>query len=74
LKLQSIWFDECSELLHQRKQFKLKCLQNQSQTNGDNLSNVRYESSKTFQGQKERIKEPEKKNSKKKISDTYREA
>jgi hypothetical protein len=36
------WFDqECSKLVDQRKQTKLKWLQDPSQTNGDNLKIVR---------------------------------
>jgi len=40
-------FDEkCSELLDERKQAKLQWFQNQSQTSGDNLTNVRRKSSR----------------------------
>jgi hypothetical protein len=36
-----MWFDEkCSKILNQRKQAKLKWLQEPSQINGDNLNNV----------------------------------
>jgi hypothetical protein len=46
LKHHTLWFDEeCSELLDRMKQAKLQWLQNQSQTNGDNLKNVRCEAS-----------------------------
>jgi hypothetical protein len=53
LKQYKIWFDEeYSELLHQRKQAKLQWLQNPSQSNGDNLNNVRHEPSRTFRNKK----------------------
>jgi hypothetical protein len=43
------WFDdECSKLIHRRKQAKLQLLQNLSQVNGDNMDNVRREASRTF--------------------------
>jgi hypothetical protein len=39
------WFDEgCSELLDQGKEAKLQWLQDPSEINGDNLSNVRHTS------------------------------
>jgi len=37
-----------SKLLHQRKQTKLQWLQNPSQTNGDNVNNVKHEVSRAF--------------------------
>jgi hypothetical protein len=40
--------DVCSELLDQRKQAKLQLLQNPIKTNGENLHNLRRETSKTF--------------------------
>jgi hypothetical protein len=41
------WFDEgCSELLDQRKQAKLQWLPDPSKINGDNLKNVRRETSR----------------------------
>jgi hypothetical protein len=41
------WFDKgCSKLLDQRKQAKLKWLQDSSEINGDNLNNVRREASR----------------------------
>jgi hypothetical protein len=44
LKQDKPWFDEgCSKLLDQRKQAKLQWLQDPSEINGDNLSNVRHE-------------------------------
>jgi hypothetical protein len=54
LKQHKLWFDkECSKLLGQQKQAKLQLLQTPSQTNGDDLNNVRHESSITYQEQKE---------------------
>jgi len=44
--------EECSKLLDQRKQAKLQWLQNPSQTNGDNLNNVRCETNRTFRDEK----------------------
>jgi hypothetical protein len=41
-----------SKLLHQRKQTKLQWLQNPSQTNGDNVNNVRCDTSRTFSNKK----------------------
>jgi hypothetical protein len=42
LKHNKPWFnDECSKLIDQRKQAKLKRLQNPSQTNGDNLKKLK---------------------------------
>jgi hypothetical protein len=47
------WFHEgCSELLDQKEQDKLQWLQNQSEINGDNLNNVRYEASRHFRNKK----------------------
>jgi hypothetical protein len=56
--------EEGSTLLGERKQAKLQWLQNPSQINEDNLSNVRCETSVTFQNKKreylkEKIKELE---------------
>jgi hypothetical protein len=36
----------CSELLDQRKQAKLQWLQDQSEINGDNLSNIKHEANR----------------------------
>jgi hypothetical protein len=48
MKQHKLWFDEkCSKLLEQRNQTKLQWLQNPSQTNGDNLNNVKYETRRT---------------------------
>jgi hypothetical protein len=43
------WLDEgCSELLDQRKHAKLQWLRDPSELNGDNLKNVRRETSRHF--------------------------
>jgi hypothetical protein len=53
LKQHEPWFNEdCSKLLDERKQAKLQWLQNPSQTNGDNLKNVRQEACRTFRNKK----------------------
>jgi hypothetical protein len=53
LKYNKPWFDdECSKLIDQQKQAKLRWLQNPSQINGDNLKNLRYEASKIFRNQR----------------------
>jgi hypothetical protein len=49
LKQHKPWFDEgCSELLDQRKKAKLQWLQDPSEINGNNLKNVRGETSRYF--------------------------
>jgi hypothetical protein len=53
LKQHKPWFDEgCSELLDQRKQAKLQWLQDPSKINGDNLNDVRRETSRYFRNKK----------------------
>ncbi|PNF21339.1 hypothetical protein B7P43_G02097 [Cryptotermes secundus] len=53
LKKRKPWFDErCSHLLHKRKQAKLQCLQDPSELNGDNLNNIRRETSRHFRNKK----------------------
>jgi hypothetical protein len=53
LKRHKPWFDEgCSELLGQRKQAKLQWLQDTSDINGDELNNVRRESSRHCRNKK----------------------
>jgi hypothetical protein len=43
------WFDdECSKLIDRRKVAELQWLQNPSQVNGDNMDDVRRETSRTF--------------------------
>ncbi|PNF19370.1 hypothetical protein B7P43_G06343, partial [Cryptotermes secundus] len=47
------WFDEgCSKLLDQRKQAKLQWLQDPSELIGDNLNNIRRETSRHFRNLK----------------------
>ncbi|PNF36913.1 hypothetical protein B7P43_G08389 [Cryptotermes secundus] len=52
-KKQKPLFDEgCSKLLDQRKQAKLQRLQDTSELNGDNLNNIRRETSRHFRSKK----------------------
>jgi hypothetical protein len=46
---------ECSKLIDQRKQAKLQLLQNPNQISGDNLKNLRSETSRTFRKQEKGI-------------------
>jgi hypothetical protein len=47
------WFDEeCSKFVDLRKKTKLHWLQDQSEVNEDNLSNVRWEASRHFRNKK----------------------
>jgi hypothetical protein len=49
LKRNKPWFDdECSKLIGQWKQAKLQWLQNSSQINGDNVQNLRHETTRIF--------------------------
>jgi hypothetical protein len=53
LKKHKPWFDEgFSKLLDQRKQAKLQWLQDPSEINGDNLNNIRRETSRHFRNKK----------------------
>jgi hypothetical protein len=53
LKNNKLWFQcRCSKLIDQRKQAKLQWLQNPSQINGDNLQNLRRETSIIFRNKK----------------------
>jgi uncharacterized protein YaaR (DUF327 family) len=53
LKKHKPWFHKgCSELSDQRIEAKLQWLQDQSETNGDNLKNVRREASRHFRNKK----------------------
>jgi glycine betaine/choline ABC-type transport system substrate-binding protein len=48
-----VWFDEeCSKLVDQRKQAKLQWLQDPSEANEDNLSDIRREASRHFRNKK----------------------
>ena len=49
--------DECLGFLDQRKQSKMQRVQDPSQSNVDNLNNIRCEASRLFQEQKEGISE-----------------
>jgi len=50
------WFDiECVDFLDQRKQTKMQWIQDQSQSNVDNLSNVRRNASRHFRNKRRHI-------------------
>jgi hypothetical protein len=78
LKHNKPWFDdECSKLMDQRKQAKLQWLQNLSQINGENLQNLRHETSRIFRNKKReylkgKINELETNNKNKNIRDLYK--
>jgi len=68
--------EDCSQLLDEAKWVKLQRLQNRSQTNGDNLNNVRSEASRNTKKKTERISgrknnELETNRKNKHIRDTY---
>jgi hypothetical protein len=79
LKHNKPWFDnKCSKLIDQRKQAELQWLQNPSQIYGDNLQNLRRETSRTFRNKrreylKGKINELEINNKNKNIRDLYRD-
>jgi hypothetical protein len=53
LKHNKLWFDdEYSKLIDQQKQAILHSLLNPSQINGDNLQNLRHNTSRTFRNKK----------------------
>jgi hypothetical protein len=53
LKKHKSWFYEgCSKLLDQRKQGELQWLQDPSKINGDNLNNIRRETSRHLEAEK----------------------
>jgi hypothetical protein len=72
------WFDKgCSELLDQRKQAKLKWLQDPSETNGDNLNTVIHEGGRYFRNKrrehlKDEINELATNSKNKNVRDLYR--
>jgi hypothetical protein len=72
------WFDEeCSKLADRRKQTKLLWLQDPSEANEDNLSDVRQEASRHFRNKKreylkDKINELELNSKNKNIRDLYR--
>jgi hypothetical protein len=75
LKKHKPWFDDgCSESLDQRKRAKLQWLQDPNEMNGDNLNNIRCETSRHFRNRKTKGKTDElATNSKNKnIGDQYR--
>ena len=58
LKQNKPWFDEeCLGFLDQRKWAIMQWIQDPSQSNVDNLNNVRHEVSRHFRGKKEGISE-----------------
>jgi hypothetical protein len=78
LKHNKPWFDdECSKLIDQWKKAKLQWLQNPNQMNGNNLQNLRCETSRTFRIKKReylkgKINELETNNKNKNFRDLYR--
>jgi hypothetical protein len=78
LKHNKSWSDdERSKLIDQWKQAKLQWLQNTRQNHGDNLQNLRRETSRTFRNNKReylkgKINELETNNKNKNIRDLYR--
>jgi hypothetical protein len=72
------WFNAgCSQLLHQRKQAKLQCLQDPSEINGANLNKVTREAGRHFRNKKkeyeDKISELAMNSKNKNIRDRYRE-
>ena len=58
MKQHKPWFDEeCLGILDQRKQAKMQWIQDPSQSNVDNLNNVRRDAKGHFKGTKEGISE-----------------
>jgi hypothetical protein len=72
------WFhEECLKLVVRRKQTKLQWLQDPSDVNEDNLSNVRWEASRHFRNQKreyvkDKINKTELKSKNENMRDMYR--
>ncbi|PNF31408.1 hypothetical protein B7P43_G04074 [Cryptotermes secundus] len=72
------WFDEgCSNLLDQKEQAKLQWLQGPSELSGDNLNNIRRETSRNFRNKnteylKDKIDELAMNSKNKNIRDLYR--
>ena len=53
MKQHKPWFDEeCSGILDQREQAKMQWIQDPSQSNADNLNNVRQDASRHFRNKK----------------------
>ncbi|PNF14347.1 hypothetical protein B7P43_G05571 [Cryptotermes secundus] len=78
LKKHKPWLEEgCSKVLDQRKQAKLQWLQDPSELNGDNLNNIRRETSRHFRNKKrehmkDKIDELAMNSKNKNIRDLYR--
>ena len=78
LKQHKPWFEkECLDFLDQRKQAKMQWIQDPSQSNADNLNNVRREASRHFKNKKKaylkaKIEEPEANSKINNIRDLYR--
>jgi hypothetical protein len=78
LKHNKPWFDdEYSKFIDQRKQAKIQWLQTPNQINGDNLQNLRSETTRIFRNKKKeylkgKINELETNNKNKNIRDLYR--
>jgi len=77
LKQHKPWFDECLGFWDQRKRAKMQWIQDPSQSNVDNLNNVRCEVSRHFRNKKKaylraKIEEIETNSNIKKIRDMYR--
>ena len=67
--------EECLGVLYQRKQATMQWVQDPSQSNVDNLNNVRHETSRHFRNKKKeylkaKIEEPETKEQKEGISES----
>jgi hypothetical protein len=77
-KHHKLWLDEeCSELVDHRKQAKLQCLQDPTEVNEDNVSDVRWEASRHFRNKrrvclKDKINELESNSKNKNIGELYR--
>ena len=53
MKQHKPWFDEeCLDILDQRKQAKMQWIQDPSQSNADNLNNLRRDASRHFRNKK----------------------
>jgi hypothetical protein len=78
MKHNKIWFDEeCSKLFDRRKQGKVRWLQDPSEANEDNLSNLRRKTSTYFRNKKReylkhKINELESHTKNKNIRDLYK--
>jgi hypothetical protein len=79
LKKYKLWFDKrCSELLDHKKQARVQWLKDPSEKNGDNLNNIRRETSRHFRNKKreslkDKFNELTTSSKNKNIGDLYRE-